>query len=192
MKHQGTDISHASMPRVRFHARIVPNGVLRDRGSDKSVCLSGSVADQKLRSTLLLMPELVDDGETGGVPFNLWPREVHRQLQAGVDAVITSIDGALGSVRLGRDTRHPLTFHVPGLAGLASASDLEALSDIWAASLWKELPGNASATAKDWRDLAERIKAPSARGLTELPSLCEYTKCIIPSNSPNWIKGIDK
>lgn len=164
MKHHGAEDTPKEMPRVRIHARIVPNGAVRKRSFDENGCPSPDCDDKKLRATLLLMPELVEAGDAGGVPFDCWPREVHAQLKNGVRALISPVKFGESGGHLGDAPKLRLDFKVPGLARLKSKKDIDALCDIWAGSLWRELPEKMSTKPADWRKLAKRVKTSLSGG----------------------------
>ena len=166
-----TDFDTAEMPRVRIHARIVPNGAVRKRAFDKDGCPVADCADEKLRATLLLVPELVPDAEDGedkdkgGVRLDQWPGEIHRLLKGGLRALVIPVKEGQSGGHVACGIRKQLTFTAPGLARITRDSDIEALCGMWLGSLWHDIPGKEKITTAEWKMLGQRI-AKSLGGST--------------------------
>ncbi|WP_217358828.1 hypothetical protein [Ruegeria sp. HKCCA0235A] len=127
----------AAMPRVRIHARIVPNGVAR-RPSSETGCALEQCDDSKLRATLLLTPQILSSNtKTEGVRLDQWPAKVHELLKGGVEGLIVTVPSGHGSGKVCDGDVRALKFTAPSIANISSERDLQALCDIWVGSLWK-------------------------------------------------------
>ncbi|WP_037317377.1 hypothetical protein [Ruegeria halocynthiae] len=152
-----------NMPRVRIHARIVPNGAAKRPSSDDS-CPVDECNDTKLRATLLLTPYFDEANSADGVAFDRWPEEIHALLTGPIKGLIATVPKGIGSGSVCDGFQQEVTFAAPGLAGL-SDEDLETLCDTWVGSIWKYdladkdgIIKGAKIEASDWGDLGTRIK----------------------------------
>ncbi|WP_300010915.1 hypothetical protein [uncultured Roseobacter sp.] len=156
------ELEELDMPRVRIHARIVPNGAVKRPSSDDS-CPVDDCGDTKLRATLLLTPYFDKANSSDGVALDRWPEEIHRLLTGPIKGMIATVPHKTGSGRVCDGLQQEVEFTAPGLARL-TLEDLETLCDTWAGSIWKYdladkdgIIKGAKIAKSDWEGLGTRI-----------------------------------